>query len=146
MGRTTENAWLEYLTVARDQMVFLDGECTKEQCVRFKQKETIPPGCLRLTVGQKRSEVALYPMQSIFKNTLTGNHKEYEERIGWVNVVQRKLAIQNLSGQTWEVYDPETKRIVPISNQQWFHVKPDMQVKFWEKPFKVVGWIDDPRL
>jgi serine/threonine protein kinase len=144
MGRTTDNAWLSYLTAARDQMVFLDPKCEREQCVYFQKKETIPPGCLRLTVGQKRSEVALYPMQSLFKNTLTGNHQDYETRVGWLNVVRGVLAMQNLSGQEWEVYDPTSKKVMPVAHQQWFPVKAGTQIKFSGQP-KIVGVIDDPR-
>lgn len=145
MGRTTENAWLNYLTAARDQIVFLDREGKRDMCVRLDDPTRIPPHCLRLVVGKKRAELALYPMQSLFKNTLTGDHRDYEQRVGYCIAHNGQLAMQNLSGETWLVYDPVSRKKLQVSHQQWFYLKPGMQILFSEKPNQIVGFVDDPR-
>ena len=145
MSRTTELSWLGYLTAARDQMVFLDAERTKEQCVRFNVPSSIPMGCLRLTVKPMCAELAVYPMQSIFKNTINGDHTQFDRRVGWVALQNRRLVIQNLSGETWVVFDPASQKDVPVANNQWFPVMPGTRVTFSEKPTKIVGVFDDPR-
>ena len=72
--------------------------------VRFDKKETIPRGCLKLTVSKRLNhEVALYPMQSLFKDVVSGDRKDYTVRIGRVSVLQGSLVMQNLSGGVWKV-------------------------------------------
>ena len=94
--RPSENRWMDYLTTARDQFTFLDQACKKEQCVVFSDPKTIPPGCLRMTVGNAKRVWAVYPMQSLFENTVTNLHANYQKRIGWVTVSNRMLYMQNL--------------------------------------------------
>ncbi|HIR12942.1 MAG TPA: serine/threonine protein kinase [Candidatus Choladousia intestinavium] len=144
-GRTPENRWLQILSSARDQLVFLDPKCKTDRVVRFDKKETIPRGCLKLTVSKRLNhEVALYPMQSLFKDVVSGDRKDYTVRIGRVSVLQGSLVMQNLSGGVWKVYSPIDRKINPVQNEEWFKVMPETQIQF-DEVHNIVGKVDDPR-
>ena len=148
MMRTTEQAWLSYLTAARDQMIFSEfknGVGTKERYVDFSKKETIPRMCHCLTLnGVKKGKITLYPLQSIFKNSLTGNHKEFDVRVGFVTVMQNRLVMQNVSNDVWLVHDPVSNRKYHVERGKAFPIFDGVQIKFADEPFKIVGVIDDP--
>ena len=67
-GGLRRTRWLQILSSARDQLVFLDPKCKTDRVVRFDKKETIPRGCLKLTVSKRLNhEVALYPSRAFLK-------------------------------------------------------------------------------
>ena len=142
-GRTPENSWLHILAKARDQLVFLDPACKDDRVVRFNVKEKIPAGCLRMTIGKGGHELALYPMQSIFKDIISGDVGEYNIRIGRAGISKGTIIIQNLSGHPWEVYDPVAKKIGTVADNRWFRVLPGTQIQF-DAVRKVIGKVDDP--
>lgn len=142
-GRTPENRWLQILSQARDQLVFLDSQGKDDRVVRFDRKETIPRGCLRLTLNKGSHEIALYPLQSIFKDVVSGNREEYAQRIGRVASSKGRLVMQNLSGQTWKVYDPVIKKVADVADSAWFRILPGTQIQF-DPVHKVVGKVDQP--
>lgn len=142
MGRTPENKWLQILSVARDQLVFLDPKGEQDRVVRFDNPKTIPQGCLRMTIGNRRHELALYPFQSLFKDVLTGNGKDYKERAGRVMVAQGKLCMQNNTDQVWDVYIPGNG-ITQIPKDGWFFLVPGTQVQF-NKEKQIIGVVDNP--
>ena len=142
-GRTSENRWLQILSQARDQLVFLDPQGKDDRVVRFDRKETIPRGRLRLTLNKGSHEIALYPLQSIFKDVVSGNREEYAQRIGRVASSKGRLVMQNLSGQTWKVYDPVIKKVADVADSAWFRILPGTQIQF-DPVHKVVGKVDQP--
>lgn len=144
MGRTPENQWLQLLGMARDQLVFLDPKLATDRVVRFDKKRTIPNGCLRLTLSKgTKHEIALYPLQSIFKDVISGNGEDYVTRVGRVSVSRGSLVMQNCSGQAWSVYHPVTRKIEAVADGQWFQVMPGTQIQF-DKQRNIVGKVDDP--
>ena len=145
MGRTPENKWLQILSVARDQLVFLDPKGEQDRVVRFNNPKTIPQGCLRMTIGSGRHELALYPFQSLFKDVLTGSVKDYKERAGRVMVAQGRLCMQNITDQVWNVYTPGApgSGITQVPKDGWFFLLPGTQVKF-NKEKQIVGVVDNP--
>lgn len=142
-GRTPENEWLDILSVARDQLVFLNSNYAEDRVVLFNDKRTIPEGCLRLYFPRRNHEVAIYPLQSLFKDVISGNKNDYAERIGFVNMAQGRPVLMNMSNQVWEVFDPVSKKITPYKTKEWFYVIPGMQILF-DKENNIVGKIDDP--
>ncbi len=143
MGRTDELRWLSLLSAARDQLVYMTADGKRERFTHFRNPDTIPRGCLRMTVRPLRSEIAIYPKQSIFLNSLNGDHAQFNRRVGFVSVYNGQLAIQNLSGGVWSVRDPATQKINAVPDNQWFPVKHGIQIKFTDTVF---GVIDDPLL
>ncbi len=83
-------------------------------------------------------------MQSLFENTVTNLHADYQKRIGWVTVNNGKLYMQNLSGKDWVAFDPDSRKTAVIRDKQGFPVKAGTQIMFSQTP-KIVGVIDDPR-
>ena len=145
MGRTPENKWLQILSVARDQLVFLDPKGEQDRVVRFNNPQTIPQGCLRMTIGSRRHELALYPFQSLFKDVLTGSVNDYKERAGRVMVAQGRLCMQNTTDQVWNVYTPDApgSGITQVPKDGWFFLVPGTQVQF-NKEKQIVGVVDNP--
>ena len=142
MERTSDRKWLQILSVARDQLVYLDSKGEQDRIVRFDSPRTIPKGCLRMTVGFKRHELALYPSQKLFKDVLNGNMKDYKECAGRVMVNQGRLCMQNNTDQVWKVHTPGAE-ITPISKDGWFFLVPGTQVQF-DAERQIVGVVDDP--
>lgn len=139
-GRTPENAWIAALSQARDQTIFLDEKGQSDWVVHFDRKESIPPRCLRMKAS--RSEIALYPMQSIFRNSFTGDPRHVRDRIGWVGVSKGNLVMQNCSGEEWQVYYPASGKHYTVKPKQAFRLKEGVQLRFGEG--LCVGVIDDP--
>ena len=83
------------------------------------------------------------PLQSIFKDVISGNGEDYETRVGRVSVFRGSLVIQNCSGQVWKVFQPKTREIEAVADGQWFLVMPGTQILFDEK-HNIVGKVDDP--
>lgn len=144
-GRTDENTWIRLLSELRDTLVFLSVEPVREVFVNFANPRSIPAGCLRLSMvkGASRSQIAIYPRQSIFKNSVTGINSEYDKRIGYVYGSAKKPGIQNLSGETWTVFDPRTKKMTDVPDKGLFEVTNGLQIRFSKEP-AIVGVIDDP--
>ena len=142
MGRTPDRKWLQILSVARDQLVYLDPKGEQDRIVRFDSPRTIPKGCLRMTIGSRRHELALYPSQKLFKDVLTGNMKDYKECAGRVTVNQGRLCMQNNTDQVWKVHTPGAE-ITPIPKDSWFFLMPGTQVQF-DAERQIVGVVDDP--
>lgn len=142
-GRTTEHEWMALLTAARDQFVFLDNQCQREQLVRFENRQSIPPRCLRMTFFGRNNSLALYPFQSLFANTVTGAERDYEKRIGYVAAANGKLYIQNMSGTPWRVIVQQGAPVATVPDQKWVELRAGMQICF-DTAGRQVAKVDDP--
>lgn len=131
--------------MARDQLIFLDGTREHDRVIDYNVPESIPAGCLRLTVGKRKREIALYPLKSIWRDVINGNEADFEICYGKIGVIEGKIAIQNVSEDIWKIYDPNIRQITSVAKGQAFTVMPGMQIQF-NKRRNIIGVVDDPKI